>query len=76
MSAERTLEQLLGEVYPDHTWVVSRRQRDALDGTSGTAAAVVVHDPGASTQDHRSLAGGDGSAASNGPHDDGFQEAA
>ena len=67
MSVERTLERLLAEVYPDHSWIVTRRQVDSAEPRGDTSAGA---------HDHDSLTGGDACSGADGDHDYGFQQAA
>ena len=44
-SAARALERILGEIHPEHGWVVTVREGDAFDRTGDAAAAVGLGEP-------------------------------
>jgi hypothetical protein len=77
LSAARVVEELLGEVYPEHRWVVHVRELDAADRTGVAAARPGVDQPGPRGDDADTvLERDDPAAAAGAPHDDGFDEAA
>jgi hypothetical protein len=75
-SAARTLEQILGELHPEHDWVVTVGERERPDRQGNAAAAVVVGETSAVGDHADPLRDWHAPAAADSLDDHGLDEAA
>lgn len=71
----RTLESILGAMYPEQTFIVSGGERQSLN-REGVTAIVPRDVKGAGGEDPHSVSGGDPGTVANGSDHHGIQKAA
>jgi hypothetical protein len=76
LSAARTLEQILSELYPEHDWVVTIGEVEGTERQRDAATPVALDEAGAVANHSGPLAGGHSAAATDGEDDHGLDEAA
>jgi hypothetical protein len=75
-SAARTLEQILGELYPEHDWVVTVGEVERADRQRDAAASVALDEAGPVADHPGPLADRHPPAAADGDDDHGLDQAA
>jgi hypothetical protein len=74
--AARTLEQILGELYPEHDWVVTVRQGEGPDRQGDATAPVGLDEPGVVGKHPGAVAHRDAATTADGHNDHGLDQAA
>jgi hypothetical protein len=75
-SAARTLEQILGELYPEHDWVVTVREGEGPNRQGDTTARVGLDEPGALGEHAGAVVHRDAATTADGHDDHGLDQAA